>query len=241
MERMMTVEQKGLVLDIGEKEQQEMLAYAAHALNSGFYPFTVETCENSLVIGWKWQDAEAFHMGEAPDAAKTFRYVVMLNNDGTFYGYDTDTDSLHRTGVSGQAVFDEYHFPKLSVWKKDGRYKDYAPDRMHNTVRKLFEQCGWEYREPVVKWVKAEGCAKTNLLAAGSVSLALSLTVLLLYELWVTAAIPVLFGLLGAITVWLLLAAMGIARAPVFSVKSCFRISICSLAVSLAVMFLFLY
>ena len=83
--------------------KKEMLDDVVRVINSGSYPFIAFIHDESLIISFRWKDAISFAAGATMKDIQSFRYVVILNDDGTFYGYDTDDRTLAKTGINGWA------------------------------------------------------------------------------------------------------------------------------------------
>lgn len=239
---------------LSKKERQEMLYRFARILSSNEYPFTARVQGDTLVIGWRWKDAEIFQMGAATREVKEYRYVVTLKDDYTFSGYDTDSHTIAKAGVTGHVVFQsssfvghEFSFCKeMGIGKNNGKNDaginkwSFSTKMVHDTIRKLFEKQGLEYEEPSVTWITAKGILKLNLMIIGSIFLCVFAITSLVFILKSVAAMLLFMSIFGMIGLWLLLAGIGVAKIPVFSVKMCLVITFGGIALSFAVVFLVL-
>lgn len=220
--------------------KNEMLNAAVKVINSGSYPFVAFIQDESLIISFRWKDAISFETGVTMKEMQSFRYVVILNDDGTFYGYDTDDMTLAKTGINGRAflrtssfIGHEIRFSKeIAIGKNRNennigiRQWKLSVKKLHDDVCKIFETHGWEYQEPSVAWVYVKG---SNKLVYKMLSLiffsVMILTSLLFFLVSITPMLifMILFGILG---IWSLLAGFGKVRLPVFSVKAAIKIII---------------
>ncbi len=197
---------------ITDKEKQEMLKTAAKDLNNRPHPFFAVVHEDSLVVSFCCNDTDA------SNRMKNFRYVVIVNNDGTFYGYDTNETMLKYTGIDRKAVFKQSRpHPKTFGKKKQGC----STYKLHKAVIKAFEDQGYEYEEPTVMWLAADGSVKSNLMAAGMGFLFLFISLSFICLIADMAEILLFISIFGITGMLLLTAGAGFIRIPIFSTAFC--------------------
>lgn len=213
------------------KSKKEMLNLAVSALNAPSYPFSVSSDDECLIIMWRWKDALLFGSNGVSKEISDFRYVVILREDGSFYGYDTDEESLIRGSARGYVNVQGKSFigqemrihKELAFGKNTGQSKvgiqtwNFSTKQIHDPVRRFFESNGWKYREQAVFWVPVSGSSKmiylvigilfTLIGSAGAVRFCLD-------GMGMISLFPVLFALLG---IWAFMASVGIIKLPVFS------------------------
>ena len=86
-----------------------MLKIIVNELRKDKYPFEAEHDRDRLVIRWKknWaqrrrKDLNRIDIRSMTNEIRDFRYVVYLNDDHTFYGYDTNSLALAKGDINTQ-------------------------------------------------------------------------------------------------------------------------------------------
>ncbi len=219
-------------MKIGIINEQDILNKAAQALNTEENPFTAEVVNGRLVVSWRWKDAVTFGFGTVTKDVQDFRYVVVLGENHTFYGYDSRDSLIMDADIRGSAGVQMSSFTghevrlrkEIAIGKNKGeknagiREWNFSTKRIHEPVRQFFEENGWRYKEPSVTWVETSNkkLYKCLGLLFGSIGLILSLVFFL------EGVIPMLC--MGAVfllaAVWTFLVGLGKAKLPVFSMKA---------------------
>lgn len=218
--------------ELNIRDKQAILEKACRLLNIEGNPFSAEIDGDRLIVSWRWQDAVQLGVKSVSKVVSEFRYVVVLNDNGTFYGYDTDSRTVmgaHAGGAyaqTGSFIGHEIRIRKeISLELGDDGLKvgvyHFSTKLVHDTVKKVFrENLGLKYHEPAVTWVMAEGALKLSFLFIGILFSIIGILGTLLFlgmGIWQGSCITGVFVLLG---IWAALTGIGVWKVPVFSVKA---------------------
>lgn len=228
-------------MKLSNKEKQAVLVEAAALFNNEDYPFSVEMDGDRLFCIVDWKNATFLGLGSISKEVATYRYIVKLEDDGTFHGYDMDIDTMAKANlkghvrVSGNAFAGhEIRFHKeIGVDAENGvQMYGFNTEKIHKPVKEFFEKKGFTYKEPDVQMVVMEGSGRTIYKALGVLFSLLGIagTVLFLsIGVW-----PALFftGLFIALGFWALGVGLGKAWMPIFSAKMVIKITVGVFAVS---------
>lgn len=211
--------------------KRDIIEKAVREFSDGKYPFIVETDGDRLVFRWRWMDATVFGISSISREVKEFRHVVILGNDGTFYGYDTDDGSYAGARFSGKVraggstfTGQEIRIRREAAFGKDRdgagiRTWEFSTEDVHGPVRKFFTDNGWRYRAPMATWVGAEGTQKKKFLWRGLLFTAISAVMMIPFLLEGEIFFLVFSLLFLAPGIWMFLVGTGRAKIPAFSVK----------------------
>lgn len=209
--------------------KKEMLKIIVNELRKDKYPFEAEHDRDRLVIRWKknWaqrrrKDLNRIDIRSMTNEIRDFRYVVYLNDDHTFYGYDTNSLALAKGDINTQGSFTgtEIRLHKEIIHDKNGKkVLQFSTSEIHEMITKIFDEQGWELKQPLISFITVERNAGAMFLGTGLVLMFAGVfitMVFLLIGLGLPLLIPVLTLLIG---LWLFLTGNGIFKFPVFSIK----------------------
>lgn len=211
--------------------REEVLKRAVQLLDIPGNPFTAEADGDRLVVRWRWKDAARIGAASVSKEVSEYRYVVVLGDNGTYWGYDTDEESLARIDsghVALQAsgfVGHELRFHKEAAVVHDadglgvGTFQ-FSTKLVHDAVRRAMGTMDMKYKEPALTWVHVEGVTKLSFMLVGIIFTIVGVFGSLLFFalcLWQGLLIMLPILLIGA---WCLLTGMDVLKVPVFSVKA---------------------
>jgi len=76
----------------------------ALALNGSDKKYTITIEDNKIITTVKWMDAVFFSPGSVTDEVRNFKYIVKLNDDGTYTDLTESSALKKRAGLSGLGV-----------------------------------------------------------------------------------------------------------------------------------------
>lgn len=214
--------------------KKEMLKIIVNELRKDKYPFEAEHDRDRLVIRWKknWaqrrrKDLNRIDIRSMTNEIRDFRYVVYLNDDYTFYGYDTNSLALAKGDIDPQGrrirgafVGTEIRVHKEIIHDRNGKKVwQFSTSEIHETIERIFDEQGWELEQPLVSFLRFERDAGATFRGAGLVLMLAGgfiTTVFLLIGLGLPLLIPIIILLIG---LWLFLTGNGVFKFPVFSIK----------------------
>lgn len=215
-------------------DKKEMFDIVVNELHKDEYPFEAEHNGKRLVIRWKqnwaqlrWKGLNHADTRSMVNETRDFRYVVHLNDDYTFYGYDADSQALAKGDIDPQGrrirgafVGTEIRVHKGIIHDRNGKKVwQFSTSEIHETIERIFDEQGWELEQPLVSFLRFERDAGATFRGAGLVLMLAGgfiTTVFLLIGLGLPLLIPVIILLIG---LWSFLVGSGIFRFPVFSMK----------------------
>lgn len=210
-------------------DKEKVLQLAVQRLNDMKYPFTVTVDGNQLIAVWKWKDTTVLGSSMIAKENSSFRYIIRLRDDGTFYGFDADEETLFRGGADGKIygggkrfTGQEIRFHKeISLSKKNGKMGlhtyGFSTREIHEPIIAFFETQGWRYREPAVWGVRVSKTSKKTFLFIGILFVLIGGAGIInfwTYHVGVIVFIPLFFLATG---IWALLTGGGMIPLPVFS------------------------
>lgn len=164
--------------------RQEIMKKALNTFNYCRFPFEGHIHNNEIIIRWKHDNG--------------FRYIIILNDDGTFYGFDMDVSTGQRINTNDASV-----------------------KMLHHVVRKFFEKNGWEYKVPVtVSWIKVSKRNRPIYKMIGIISIAFGIPcmfVFLLLKMWIAALFAFIEFVFG---IWTVLIGTGKGKTPVIPLET---------------------
>lgn len=171
-------------------------------------PVDVDRDGDVLLFSWRKNNSVVFESESIQKSVWDFRYVVVLRDDETFYGYDTDVWSynmdrrkrMSSTEHSGRGYncIREFGVDKS---KKDAATNlyEFSAHELHDSVMEFITDCGWEYREQRFEPTDAE-LIRTNYKLVGTLLSAFGLFGIKLFntlQLGILILIPILFLMIG--------------------------------------------
>lgn len=167
-----------IIIKLDGWNKQEIMHKALNTFKSCRFPFEGHISNNEIIFRWKHDTG--------------FRYVVVMNDDGTFYGFDMDL-------FTGQEI----------------KTADPSVMKLHRVIKKFFEKNGWEYKAPItISWVKVSKRNRYVYRMAGTILSSIGLpciALFLLLKMWAAVLFAVIASLLG---IWDVLIGTGKGKVP---------------------------
>lgn len=221
-------------MKIGTNNKNEIIDKVIRTLNNGTYPFNAVRDGDSIIVKWEWKDATQFGIGTVSREVSAFRYVVMVNDDNTFYGYDTDESRIASLGVSGancpqdrSFIGHEIRFHReTAVGRNAGenntgvRTWEFSTTKVHNVVKEVFENNGWKYKEPAVTWITLHGSHKSTYKMLGILFLVVGILGTILFVSLNLLPANIVTMPITLIGLWAVLVGTGKKKFPVLSMKT---------------------
>lgn len=215
------------------------------------YPFTADIEDGRLVLKWRWKDGVFVGPGGISKEVSEFRYVVEVKDDGTFYGYDADAESVMalkkggKLSVSGRSFIG--HEVRIHKEIAVGKQADSAAGMqemsfrttdIHQPVRAFFEQMGYRYKEPNVTWIKMPDGHRSTYFGIGGLFSFIGIGGVILFLSLGLPVVALLPGLFLCIGIWSFLVAARRIPFPVFSTRFVLILTGLTFAVSFLAAFL---
>lgn len=157
------------------------IQYAADTIRRNYDYLDADAVNGKLIVSWNCKDAVIAGINSMSKEYSLFRYVVTVNDDGTFYGYDIDEEKTAAfrgkwfSGSTSSSIGHMAGYRKEIAFgknKDDGRFGirtwEFSTKKIHGPVNNILQELGFTYKESAVTWKKLEGPATLLFMGIGA-------------------------------------------------------------------------